>query len=525
MKGKHVQNQGTNKAPRVQQAQKEYNEAPQATGEEVIAKGPKYRVALIVVSVLLAIVAIVYGAGVAYFSSHFYPETTIGSMDISNKSTTEVSELIAQYSNDFTVVVTGLGFDLTVTPKDADMSSDSDAIAKAAVQEETAWLWPYYLTLPSHDVTECLDATVNNGMLGAYITKAVDDFNKTATPPTNATAVYNKSRNEFVVESEKRGTQIDPKQVIDKVARAITSFETDVHLDSKDLLTADIVASDPRFNDALASANTFLKCDLEITVNSRVIDHIDSDLVSKWIVFDEELNVSLDSESLNAWVDSINTLLNTVGTKRVYTRPDGKSVTISGGAYGWSADTSGLLSQVEDAVAHGTTGSYDIPYYQLGNGFNIDAMIDWGAYCDVDLSEQHARYFDATGALVWESDVVTGTGNSGDATPTGVHMVTLKKQNEILRGPLQEVEVPDPTEEDPDHVKKEMKPKWESKVAYWIPFIGNAYGLHDATWQSAFGGTRYLDGFGSHGCVNLPLDKAAELYNIIQVGDPVIVHW
>ncbi len=31
--------------------------------------------------------------------------------------------------------------------------------------------------------------------------------------------------------------------------------------------------------------------------------------------------------------------------------------------------------------------------------------------------------------------------------------------------------------------------------------------------------------YGSHGCVNLPTDKAAEIYGIIQNGDPVIVHW
>ena len=57
-----------------------------------------------------------------------------------------------------------------------------------------------------------------------------------------------------------------------------------------------------------------------------------------------------------------------------------------------------------------------------------------------------------------------------------------------------------------------------------MPFDGNAIGFHDATWQAAFGGTRYKSGFGSHGCVNLSYSKAQELYGIIQVGDVVIVH-
>lgn len=56
---------------------------------------------------------------------------------------------------------------------------------------------------------------------------------------------------------------------------------------------------------------------------------------------------------------------------------------------------------------------------------------------------------------------------------------------------------------------------YESTVQYWMPFDGNAIGLHDADWQPDFGGTMYKDGYGSHGCVNLPPAKAKELYSLI----------
>lgn len=67
--------------------------------------------------------------------------------------------------------------------------------------------------------------------------------------------------------------------------------------------------------------------------------------------------------------------------------------------------------------------------------------------------------------------------------------------------------------------------KYETPVAYWMPFVGNLIGLHDAAWQTSFGGTRYKDGAGSHGCVNLPVDKAAELHNLCRTGDVVVSHW
>lgn len=68
------------------------------------------------------------------------------------------------------------------------------------------------------------------------------------------------------------------------------------------------------------------------------------------------------------------------------------------------------------------------------------------------------------------------------------------------------------------------KKKYSTKVKYWMPWDGNVIGFHDATWQSAFGGTRYRDGYGSNGCVNLPLKKAASLYKLVKVGTVVVSH-
>ena len=53
-----------------------------------------------------------------------------------------------------------------------------------------------------------------------------------------------------------------------------------------------------------------------------------------------------------------------------------------------------------------------------------------------------------------------------------------------------------------------------------MPFYGNIYGLHDATWRSYFGGTIY-EYDGSHGCINMPLSVARRLYETIKVGTMV----
>ena len=116
-------------------------------------------------------------------------------------------------------------------------------------------------------------------------------------------------------------------------------------------------------------------------------------------------------------------------------------------------------------------------------------------------------YFIKEGNVVLESYIVTGNPNRGNATPQGVYSLTYKTRNAVLRGERDE----------------NGEPEYETPVAYWMPFNGGI-GFHDATWQSSFGGSRYRTN-GSHGCVNMPKSKAAELYKLIPDKCPVICHY
>ena len=64
--------------------------------------------------------------------------------------------------------------------------------------------------------------------------------------------------------------------------------------------------------------------------------------------------------------------------------------------------------------------------------------------------------------------------------------------------------------------------EYESHVDYWMPFNGGI-GFHDATWRSKFGGTIFQTS-GSHGCINLPPEKASVLYDLIYKGMPVLCY-
>jgi lipoprotein-anchoring transpeptidase ErfK/SrfK len=120
-----------------------------------------------------------------------------------------------------------------------------------------------------------------------------------------------------------------------------------------------------------------------------------------------------------------------------------------------------------------------------------------GTYADVNLTTQK-MFFVKNGVKVLETDIVTGAPSM--ATPPGTFRVQGKSSPAVLVGP-----------------------GYRSPVTYWMAFNGGI-GFHDATWQSSFGGKRYLTN-GSHGCINMPLAAAKTLYSYLSVGDTVRVHY
>ncbi len=119
-------------------------------------------------------------------------------------------------------------------------------------------------------------------------------------------------------------------------------------------------------------------------------------------------------------------------------------------------------------------------------------------YVDVNITTQKLVYF-VNGTPLIISDVVTGRSGSR-STPTGAFAVYAKQTGRTLKGD-----------------------GYSAYVNFWMPFY-KSYGLHDANWRSSFGGNIYQSG-GSHGCVNMPYSTASALYNSINVGTPVIIHY
>ena len=438
----------------------------------------------IVAGSIVGLLLIAYVAGSLYFTDRFMPNTVLGDHDVSLKTSSEVQAILDDALSDYTVAVSGQGFSMKLSAKDAGVSFDGQAIVADALGNTNPWLWPLEITR-EHDETDSLAASSGSSLANAVRT-AVDEFNATATPPTDAVVAFDEQKNAFAVQPEATGTALDADAVAKAIGSAIASMQPTAKLTADALQQPAVPATDPKLQAAAEAANKLVKAYMQLMMGGDVAAEVNPALVSTWISFDESLTPSLDEEALVAWTKQLETACDTVGTERTYTRPDGKVITVAGGPYGWLTDGEALLE-----LAYNGAGAQD-----------------WSArYCDIDLSEQHVRFYDETGALIWEAPCVSGTPNGAHNTPTGVFWLNQKASPSVLKG----------TNLDGS--------KYESAVRYWMPFVGNVIGLHDADWQAAFGSTLYQQGRGSPGCVNLPVGSAADLFGIIQSGDVVVCHW
>ena len=467
------------------------------------------QVASLLAGAIIAVVAVAYLLGCIYFYGRIWPNTKAGDADLSGLTQAEAVAQLDQASQTRTVNVSGQGVEFTLTGEAAGLEINSQAAVESILAGSSCWQWPIQI-FASHDVTDTVSSSFDSDRLRSAIEANLSSFNETATDPTNATLYYDDSTGHFEINPGSLGTKLDVDSIMETVRTALASRNAYASLTSVNLVQQSVKADDATLVSSRDTANAYLNVALDLTLNGTVVATVNSSVVKDWIATSDDGSMYLDESRLVAWVDGVESLIDSVGGTRTYTRPnDGSTFTVSDGNYGWISDGAELENIVRDAVYNGTVGSTEVPTKVTARTYNPGGA-DWlgGNWFDVDLSEQHVYYFDADGNILWESDCVSGAYGTHD-TPTGVYYIYNKALNQILVG------FDDPAT---------GLPEYETPVAYWMPF-NDGVGFHDADWQSSFGGTRYMEGAGSHGCINLPPSAAASLYDICSIGDPVVVHY
>lgn len=453
-------------------------------------------------------VAVIYLVGVAVFATHFMPNTHISNIDISMKTPEEVQVDFDDKVGGYSFKVKGKGLNIGITSAEAGLAIDSVAMTETISSGQDPWKWPVEV-FQERDVTNALTDSLSATKLADVVQAAVDDVNAEAKDSVDAYVAFDEKQNLFDIVPEVQGTKLDYETVLGDILVGAMNLEDQIIITNDSLVTPLVYEDDERLVAACDSANDLIAADISLMMGDSMIAKIGAGEISKWVTITPEFAAVLDEESMIGYVSELSDQLNTIGSQRNFVRADGKEISVSGGDYGWKIDSDELKVMLVDAIKNRTRGNLDVPVLQSGSGFTAVGSRDWGArYVDVDISEQHARLYGDDGSILWESDIVSGNPNEGNSTPQGVWYI---KQ---VAGPTTLIGRPDENGE----------PEYETEVKFWMPFKGNSVGFHDATWQSSFGGSRYRNGFGSHGCVNLPYSKAEALHGLLKKGDVVVVH-
>lgn len=483
----------------------------------------------IVLGVLVFLLVAIYFGGVWAFHNICYPNTLIADVDVSLMRRDTARQRIEAAAENYDLTVSGEGFSWTFTPESSESVIDAEGALEHVLAANEPWVWPYRLynaltnkntgASDSQQISEIniedieLPSTFDRETFLAELAAAIEAYNAERPGTFDAAGAYDAEAGAFTLAKARSSQKLDAEVVQKAALLAISQLNESIELNEDSYVALANGATDKELQAAIDAANQLIGTNVDLNMGGTTVATLDGATLATWMTFDDQLNPTLNTDMVTTWVRELaQTTLDTAGTSRTYTRADGKQINIDGGTYGWICDEAALIQLLQDAVANKQTGAIDVPTKQTADTYAGFGQRDWGAYIDIDLSEQYARYYDASGNIIWESHIISGNPNTDHSTPTGIYRMNQKLPGITLVGADE---------------NKDGEPDYKTPVAYWMPFVGGAVGLHDADWQSsaAFADPSAYTYRGSHGCVNLPVDKAAELYGMVDTGLCVITHY
>lgn len=248
----------------------------------------------------------------------------------------------------------------------------------------------------------------------------------------------------------------------------------------------------------------FQQCGIVYRMGEEEI-HVDASVVCDWIALEDNGRFLLDGSgqlqlrenAIEEFVASLAAKYDTVGASRQFLSTRGDLVTVEGGLYGNKLDQEAETAYLKEAFVTKKSEVHEPVYLQ--EAWEKGSEDIGSTYIEVDMTDQKMYYY-VDGVLTIDTPIVTGNTSRRMGTPSGVNFVYAKQKNRILRGE-----------------------GYASHVDFWMPVKGNI-GIHDAAWRGKFGGTIYQTN-GSHGCINTPRAAMEQLYDMAEVGTPVVMFY
>lgn len=436
------------------------------------------------VTVMIACVAAAVIGYSAYAQRVFVPHTFINTVDVSGLTFSDAKKkLEATYAGEDTIYIYGRDFAKGEIKKESIDWTISVSCEKA-IEENRKLRNPIY-AFKNKEYQADKTVTYDESSLKEQICNLPFFQDSVMREPENATIIYN---NGYQIIGGDPGSKINTKNAVSFIENHLNSFLETMTLDDSCYELPEIEVDNPELNERLSALQVMERtCIIYEDLDEL---QLDATVFHDWIDL-ESLEIS--EEAAAQWVRSVAAKTNTAYTTRTFLI-DGREITVTG-PYGFRIDepkeTEQILADIKAGEPNVRTPIYAQQAASRGNELGT-------TFVEVDLGNQKVALY-VNNVLKKESSCVSGSIAKGYTTPDGIYPLTYKQRNAVLRGP-----------------------GYASPVSYWMPF-NKGIGLHDASWRKTFGGSIYKTN-GSHGCINLPADMAAAIYEVAYPGMAVICH-
>ncbi len=438
-----------------------------------------------------AVLLLTYGAGGLFFSSHFMWNSSLNGVDVSlltaEQAQGKIETMVEQYELE---ILERDGERETIAGADIHLEIQFFTDVREVMQQQKSYIW-FLESFQSKNYTIDSLVTYDIGSLQEQIQALACMQKENIIEPVEPQ--IKRVLGTFTIQEGVEGNKPISYAVGKTIRTAVSGLSAQVDLEEEGCYEAlEHSAEDPEVQEALETMEKLQK----IEVTYRFPDEeetLTGDDILEWVRISEDYEVRIDRRQAEDYVESLmenheirgqvidfQTSLNQTVEITSYLRSSELDI---------GKETEELLAILEEAKDSRRTEF-------VRDASDMVAIGD--TYIEINLTSQHL-YCYKDGKMILETDIVSGRPSTGHATPPGIFTIRYTASPAILVG------------ED-----------YRTPVSYWMPFNGGI-GLHDATWQYAFGGSRYISN-GSHGCINLPLSMAREIYNNYEAGDIVVVY-
>ena len=445
-------------------------------------------------SVYFGVLILVYLGVTLYFQDRFLPGSVINNVDYSSKTVAEVESDIAQEMQEYSLTLIERGnVKEVIQGSEINFSYSSDGSIERLKDKQQPLLW-----LPAYVNPYTYEMPANVKFDETLLREKMNSLNcmqdEQMVQPVDAHIANN--GNGFVVVEAEYGTVLDKEKFEQVLFEAVKTGKRQLDLDESGCYVEPNFTADmedlTKKKDALKK---YENVSIQYTIDNESL-LIDTNTIVQWLDVDENYQVTVNREKVREYVRELGKTYDTWQTIGDFVTSYGETIQVPRVGYGWSLDEEAETEKLIEIIEAGEPVERIPEYVKTANGNRTNDIGD--TYVEISYADQH-MWFYMDGELIVSTDIVSGNPNKGMASPTGVFEIQGKERDATLVG------------ED-----------YRTPVAYWMPFDG-AVGIHDATWQPAFGGDLYLT-IGSHGCINTPLDLAGIIFENIEVGTAVVCY-